>query len=150
MPSSILLTSPYLKTRRKTEEYRSRCIFFARFSLVSLSIHPRSRRGAGRIRQGEERWSRPPKTALERNELTEKVQFRASHTEAETKKTPDRIPQKLNTIYILVCISVHEFVFLPPREHTPRHVCVVNFPFSLSFSVLSFLSFLLFSFFQLT
>ena len=38
--------------------------FFARFSLVSLSIHPRSRRGAERIGQGEGRWSHPPKTAL--------------------------------------------------------------------------------------
>ena len=29
--------------------------FFARFSLVSLSIHPRSRQGVERIRQGEGR-----------------------------------------------------------------------------------------------
>ena len=47
-------------------------IRFARFSLVSLSIHPRSRRGAERIRQGEGRWSRPPKTALERSDFTDK------------------------------------------------------------------------------
>ena len=30
--------------------------------------------------------SRPPKTALERRDLTEKFQFRESHAEAETKK----------------------------------------------------------------
>ena len=40
------------------------------FSLVSLGIRPRSRRGAKRMRQGEGRWSRPPKTALERICLT--------------------------------------------------------------------------------
>ena len=59
---------------------------FERFSLVSLSIHPRSRRGAERITQGEGRWSHPPKTALERSDLTEQLQLRASHTDAETKK----------------------------------------------------------------
>ena len=48
---------------------------FVHFSLVSLSVHPRSRRGAERIRQGKERWSRP-KPALERSDLTEKFQFR--------------------------------------------------------------------------
>ena len=70
--------------------------FFAHFSLVSLSLHPRSRRGAERIRQGEGRWSRPPKTALERSDLTNKSQFRESHTKAETKKlvTKSLSPQK--------------------------------------------------------
>ena len=56
------------------------------FSLVSLSPHPRSCRGAEPIRQSEERWSRPPKTAIERSDLAEKFQFRESHTEAETNK----------------------------------------------------------------
>ena len=42
------------------------------FSLVSLSVYPRSHRGAERIRRGEGRWSRPPKTALKRSDLTEK------------------------------------------------------------------------------
>ena len=66
--------------------YRPKYNNFLHFSLVSLSPHPRSRRGAERIRQGEGRWSRPPKTALERSDLTEKIQFRESYTEAETKK----------------------------------------------------------------
>ena len=73
---------------------------FARFSLVSLSIHPLSRRGAERIRQGEGRWSRPPKTALERSDLTEKIQFRASHTEAKTRKTLDRIKKRRMIMHI--------------------------------------------------
>ena len=65
---------------------------FEHFSLVSLSLHPRSRRGAERIRPGEGRWSRPSKMALERSDLTEKSQFRESHTEFETKQIPDQIP----------------------------------------------------------
>ena len=40
------------------------------FSLVSFRVYPRSRRGAERITQDEGRWSRPPKTALERSDLT--------------------------------------------------------------------------------
>ena len=75
---------------------------FARFSLVSLSIHPRSLQE--RIGQGEGRWSRPAKTTLERSDLTEKFQFRESHTEAETKKVLTKIPvpskKKKHHIYI--------------------------------------------------
>ena len=73
----------------------------AHFLLVSLSVYPRSRRGAKRIRQGEGRWSRPPKTALDRIYLTEnsssenrrcqakqtvwrECQFRESQTPSET------------------------------------------------------------------
>ena len=66
---------------------------FGHFSLVSLiSPHPRSCRGAERIRQGEGRCSRPSKTALERSDLTEKFQFREPRTEAETKKNSWPIP----------------------------------------------------------
>ena len=81
---------------------------FCSFSLVSLSVYPRSRRGAERIRQGERRRSLPPKTALERSDLTEKFQFQKSHAEAETKKTPDQIPvpSKKESFYIYVR-SIH-------------------------------------------
>ena len=82
---------------------------FARFSLVALSIHPRSRRGAERTGQGEGRWSRPPKTALERSDLTEKFQFRESHTEAETRETPDQIPEKRIVIYMHIYYLVWPF-----------------------------------------
>ena len=44
---------------------------FCKFSLVSLGIRPRSRRYAERTQQGEGRWSRPPKAALERSYSTE-------------------------------------------------------------------------------
>ena len=81
---------------------RPKYIFCSHFSLVSLSIRPRSPQAAERIRQGERRWSRPPKTALERSDLTEKFQFRQSHTEAETEKTPAQIPvpSKKKSLYI--------------------------------------------------
>ena len=74
-----------------TGEYRSKHKT-SHFTRIALILHPRLRRGSERIRQGEGRWSRPPKTALERSDVTEKFQFRESHTEAETKKTPDQIP----------------------------------------------------------
>ena len=45
--------------------------YFCNFSLVLLGIRSRSRRAAERARQGEQRWSRPPKPALERSYLTE-------------------------------------------------------------------------------
>ena len=82
---------------------------FCNFSLVSLSVYPRSHRGAERIRQGEGRWSFPPKTALERSDLTEKFQFRESHTEAETKKNswPNYCPLKRKQpFYIYVWLQV--------------------------------------------
>ena len=56
------------------------------FSLVSLSPHTRLRPGTERIRQGEGRWSRPSKGAVERSDLTKKFEVRKSHAEAETKK----------------------------------------------------------------
>ena len=46
------------------------------------------------MRQGQGRWSRLSKTVLKRSDLTEKFQFRAFHTEAETEKTLHRIPKK--------------------------------------------------------
>ena len=50
----------------------------AHFPLVSLSVYPRSSQGAERIRHGEGRWSRPPKTALERSYLTENSRSQTS------------------------------------------------------------------------
>ena len=92
----------YVKMQPKVRDYLIKIQNFSNFSLVSLSLHPRSRRGAERIRQGKGRWSRPPKTALERSDLSGKFQFRESRTEVETKKTPDQIPvpSKEESLYI--------------------------------------------------
>ena len=93
----------------------------ASFSLVSLSPHTRSRPGAERIRQGEGRLSRPPKPAVHQSDLTEKFQFRESHTEAETIKllTKSLSPQKKN-IHIYVCLAAceHRARFLQRRVGT--------------------------------
>ena len=45
----------------KSQDYLLKIQYFCNFSLVSFRIHPRSRRGAHRIRKGEGRWSRRPK-----------------------------------------------------------------------------------------
>ena len=74
------------------------------FSLVSLSVYPRSRRGAARIRQDEERWSRPSKTALEPSYLTENSSSENRILRPRRNKTPDRIPEKMSdhiNIYML-------------------------------------------------
>ena len=47
--------------------------YFCNFSLVSLGTRPRSRRCAERTKQGEGRWSRPPKTALERSYVRPRI-----------------------------------------------------------------------------
>ena len=98
-----------VKIQPKARDYLLKIHHFCSFSLVSLSPNPRSRRGSERIRQDEGRWSRPPKTALERSDLTEKFQFRESHTEAETRKTPNQIPvpsKKRIIIYsVYICMS---------------------------------------------
>ena len=60
-----------IKIQPKTPEFLLDMRYFCNFSLVSLGIRPRSRRRAERTRQGEGRWSRPPKPALERSYLTE-------------------------------------------------------------------------------
>ena len=72
------------------------------FPLVSLSVYPRSRRGAKSIRQGEERWRRPPKTVLEQSYLTKNSSSENRMPRPRQKKTPDRIhPKKLSHIYFM-------------------------------------------------
>ena len=80
------------RSQPNAQEYLLKVQHFSNFSLVSLSPHSRLRRSAERIRQGEGRWSRPPKTARERSDLIDKFQFRESETEAKTKKTRVQTP----------------------------------------------------------
>ena len=94
MSFQVFLYQPLHASRseEKLESTVKNTKFRALLAFVSLSLHLRSPRRAERIRQGKGRRSRRPKTALERSDLTENFQFRESHTEAETKKTPDQIP----------------------------------------------------------
>ena len=55
-----------MKVQPKSHEFLLDMQYFRNFSLVSLGIIRRSRRGAEQIRQGEGRLGGPPKTALER------------------------------------------------------------------------------------
>ena len=50
------------KIKPKSQDYLLKIEYFCNSSLVSLSTHPRSPRGAQRIRKSEGRWSCPPKT----------------------------------------------------------------------------------------
>ena len=95
VPMSFFVQALHMpRSKNSSGVYRSKYKRNAHFSLVSISPRTRSRPGAERIRQGEGRLSRPPKTALARSDLTEKFMFRETHTEAETKKTPDQIKKQ--------------------------------------------------------
>ena len=100
-------TAPKKNTKKK-----------AHFSRVSLSVYPRSRRGAGRIRRGEGRCSRPPKTALERTYLTENSSSENRILRSRRKKTPDRIPPKKNEIMYI-------YIFIPTCVRKKDRSCVL-------------------------
>ena len=68
----------------------------ARFSLVSISVYPRSRQGAERTRQSEGRWSCPLKTALERSYLTANSSSENCILRPRRQKASDRTPPQKN------------------------------------------------------
>ena len=77
---------------------------FCNFSLVTLGIRPRSSRCAERTRQGERRWSRPPKTALERSYSTENSSSANRILRPRRKKTKtESLKQENNIIYVYYC-----------------------------------------------
>ena len=76
--------------------------YFCNFSLVSLGIRPCSRRCAERARQGEGRWSRPPKPALERSYLTENFSSANRILRPRREKTPARVPEIKEWFYMNV------------------------------------------------
>ena len=97
-----------IKIQLKSPEFLLDMRYFCNFSLVSLGIRPRSRRCAERTRQGEGRWSHPPKTALERSYLTENSSSANRILRPRRKKTPDRIPETNNDLtYSLYLYSFH-------------------------------------------
>ena len=62
-----------IKMQPKSPTFLLDTRYFCNFSLVSLGIRPRSRRCAGRTRQGEGLWSRLPKAALERSYIRPRI-----------------------------------------------------------------------------
>ena len=98
-----------IKMQPKSPEFLLDMRYFFNFSIVSLGTGPRSRRCAERTRQGEGRWSRPPKPALERSYLAENSSSANRILRPRRKKTPDRILEtKISILYIciLVCTRV--------------------------------------------
>ena len=87
--------------------YRPKYKKKAHFSLVSLSVYSRSRRGAERIRQGEGCWSRPPKTALEGSYLTESSSSENRILRPRREKLLTESPAKRIIIYSEEYISIH-------------------------------------------
>ena len=105
-PSFISSTSPYIKIRRKNWKAPFKIQKFAPFSLVSLIIHPRSGRGAA-DKAGRGVLQPPPEDAARTKRFDRELLLRESHTEAETKKTPDRTPPKKND-------NRYIYIFCPP------------------------------------
>ena len=71
-------SSAYAKIQEWLGRIPPKVHFFGHFSIVPLSPHPHSRRGLERIRQGEGRWTRPSKTALERSDFFATEKFPVS------------------------------------------------------------------------
>ena len=84
-----------IKIHRKSPKFLLDMRYFCNFSLVSLGIRLRSRRCAERTRQGEGRWSRPPKAALERSYIRPRIPvprityFGRDKKKLLTKQIPD-------------------------------------------------------------
>ena len=105
-PFFIRSSSTYAKIQESLGRIPPKIQKKTHFSLVSLSIYQRLRRGAERIRQGERRWSRLPKKALEGSYLTENSSSESRILRPSRKKTPDRIPpQKNDQIYSASSVS---------------------------------------------
>ena len=101
------------KSKNSSGVYRPKYKKIAHFSLVLLSPRTRSRPGAERIRQGEGRLSRPPKTALERSYLTKNSSSENRILSPRRRKTPDRIPERKNDhTYIYVNSKCEIFTIL--------------------------------------
>ena len=83
-----------VKIQPKYQEFLLDMQYFCNFSLVSLGIRSRSRRGAERIRQGGGRLSRPLEDGARTKPFDRELLFRESHTEAETKKNSWPNPRK--------------------------------------------------------
>ena len=102
-----------VKIQPKSPEFLLDMRLFCNFSSVSLGIRPRSRRGGERTRQGEGRWSRPPKTAVEISYLTENSSSTNRILRPKRKETPERIPEETNDrIHIFISTSFYDLALV--------------------------------------
>ena len=112
-----------IKIQPKSPKFFLDMRYFCNFSLVSLGIRPRSRRCAGRTRQGEGRWSRPPKAALERSYIRPRIPVpRIAYFGRDEKKllTKSLTPKK-DFIYIYVS------PFTPREEKRGERIVLLTF-----------------------
>ena len=91
-----------IKIQPKSPKFLLDMRCFCNFSLVSLGTRSRSRQCAERTRQGEWRWSRPLKAALERSYSTENSSSANRMLGPGQKKTPDQIHETKEWFYIYV------------------------------------------------
>ena len=100
--------------------------FFAHFSLVSLSVHPRSRWVAERIRQGEGRWSRPPKDSARTKRFDREIPVPRIPYWGRDEKKSDQIPVPSKKIVIIYICMWREKV-VKKRKGEERRVGVQCF-----------------------
>ena len=111
------------KIQPKSPEFLLDMRYFCNFSLVSLGIRLRSRRCAERTRQGEGRWSCPPKAALERSYLTENSSSANRILGSRRKKLlTESLKSKNGFIYIYMytwyLVGIFYQTTLSTRTHT--------------------------------
>ena len=85
--------APDITIQPKSPKFLLDMRYFCNFSLVSLGIPPHSRRYAEQTQQGEGRWSRPPKAALERSYSTKNSSSANRILSPRQEKAPDQIPE---------------------------------------------------------
>ena len=102
-----------IKIQPKSPKFLLDMRYFCNFSLVSLGIRPRSRRCAERTRQGEGRWSRPPKAALERSYIRPRNPVPRIAYFGRDKRTRDQIPDTKEELLCRFTRAPHG------RRHSP-------------------------------
>ena len=97
-----------IKIQPKSPKFLLDMRYFINFSNVSLGIHPRSRRCAERTRQGEGRWSRPPKRRRSNEAIRPRIPVpRIAFLGRDKKKLLTKsLTPKNDYIYVYVCFVV--------------------------------------------
>ena len=110
-----------IKIQPKSPKFLLDMRYFCNFSLVSVRNRPRSRRCAERTRQGEGRWSRPPKAALERTYSTENSSFANRILGPRQKRSRDQIIPETKECFLCIYelnVRCHPNIENPtPKKH---------------------------------
>ena len=93
-----------IKIQPKSPKFLLDMRYFCNLLLGSLGIRPRSRRCAERTRQGEGRWSRPPKAALELGYVRPRIPAPRIPYFGRDKKKLLAKSLTPNNVFIYICI----------------------------------------------